>query len=118
MVLYADDLLRRWVGWLGDRVHLLGYPHAAPFAAEGGRRTRRSAPIVDVLSCRVDAAVRRLVVEREREAAVLLSYYLAAGTVGDKAALVGIGRGSYYDDLDRAQRLILRYVAEAKRFQA
>lgn len=118
MVDCADAMLRAWVGWRVDRVRRLGYPHAAAFLREGGRSGKPSAPDIKVGCARVDAAVQWLIVLERELAEVVLAHYLSAVAVEVKCRWLGIGRNCYYDRLDRAQRLILRYVAEDKRNRA
>lgn len=115
MVNCADVMLSRWSGWLVDRVRSLGCPHAASFLRQGAGTGKVGAPEVDVGCIRTDAAVRWLIVAHRSLAEVVLAHYLYGGSVEAKLRWLGIGRNCYYDRLDRAQRLILRYVAESKR---
>lgn len=116
MIDCADVMLKRWAAWLDCRVRLLGYPSAAAFAKDGGRPTdARPSPMVDRLSGRVHAAVLRLLDEDAALASILVAHYLSFMTIDRKLALLRVGRRRYYEELERSQQLILRYVAEWKR---
>lgn len=109
MILYINDRLNMWADWrgMGRPIAGLGYPSQCAFSRLTPSRGEPCQPIINEEAVELDAAVCALAPNLK---AVVLQFYLHAGTAETHAHELQCSTTSLYSRLHAAHVQIMEYL--------